>query len=115
MNKALVLNTDNTITEIDLDIAGHLTSLQAVVQGDIELVALGPLSAYVNEEGKLRGLPINRAATALWEARYGIGTDIILGNVILFGGPGTDGSDIGLTANQEFLVRKLAQNALHLI
>ena len=49
------------LTKSDLD------AYRQIVGGDLELVTLGqpPAGLYLNEEGKLEGLPVNRRATAL--------------------------------------------------
>lgn len=60
-----------------------LEEMQGYVGGYIEIVGLndGRL-LVVNEEGKLDGLPINRGATAIWEANHGR-TDIIVGDALV--------------------------------
>lgn len=48
--------------------------LQAAVGGYIEQVRVGPgVVLWVNEEGRLRGLPINRLATAVVASLYHAG------------------------------------------
>jgi len=61
-----------------------LKELQGLVEGYIELIYLPPGNghnqAYVNEEGKLKGLPLNRKATEIygrWPA------DGIVGNLVI--------------------------------
>lgn len=60
-----------------------LREMQKIVKGLIEIVRLSPtLVMIVNEEGKIRGLPYNDPATALY--RYYLKTkDIIVGDVIV--------------------------------
>jgi hypothetical protein len=76
---------------------GNLTDYRELVDGEIEGISLlrPPARMYVNEEGKLRGLPMNRRATLLlWmhnkAFRYG---DIIAGNAFLLGPTGDDGGE----------------------
>jgi len=61
-----------------------LDELQKFVGGNIELVHLKPghghAEAYVNEEGKLEGLPRNEKATAKVRLREG---DYISGNLVI--------------------------------
>lgn len=47
----------------------------------------GPWRGYCDEEGKLKGRPINVAANTILTALgwYGAGTDIVVGTVILMG------------------------------
>jgi len=60
-----------------------LEFMQRTVGGYIQVVPLGGSTVLVcNEEGKLKGLPLNDKATLLWEKVYGK-TDIIVGNVII--------------------------------
>jgi hypothetical protein len=74
-----------------------LADYQELVGGYIEAVDLThpPARMYVNEEGKLRGMPVNRRATMLlWmhnrAFRYG---DIIAGDAFLVGPVGRGSND----------------------
>lgn len=94
---------DSKAQEIQLDEKeSQLSALQEAVGGLIEAVDLSDsLTMWVNEEGKLHGLPINALATILWEKHFGF-TDIIVGDVIFTGGTGSEGETLGLneeTAN----------------
>lgn len=72
----------------------ELDWLQTAVGGYIEVVtASESVTFIVNEEGKLKGLPINKRATELWwslnpAAR---GADVLVGTVLVAGGTGDDG------------------------
>ena len=80
-----------------------LEELQAVVEGYIEPVYVREVltdagkkavnvDLYVNEEGKLNGLPVNNRATDF--AALAIGgwvNDIIVGNVVILGVPDDEG------------------------
>lgn len=82
------------VSKIDLDY------LSGVVGGYIEAVTLRgvKVTMYINEEGKLDGLDVNRRATQLAWAGGGIDySDFIVGNVVLVGAPDTLGNDTGLT------------------
>lgn len=63
-----------------------LTELQGLVGGDIQIVPLDGIHQQLvcNEEGKIKQLPLNRVATAIWEAAYGH-TDMIVGNAVIVG------------------------------
>lgn len=88
-----VIKTDGTLERLDLsDPKQELTSLQGAVGGYVQVIELSDTMAmWVNEEGKLAGLPYNGIATALWEARFGVGTDVIMGNAVFTGTPDEDG------------------------
>lgn len=91
--KALVINTDGSIAEVDTT----LDALQGAVGGWVQAVELsGSLTLWVNEEGKMVGLPHNRYAQALWNDVYGEGTDYIVGNAVLTGGTDEHGGTLGL-------------------
>ena len=69
-----------------------------VVQGYIEGVYLDGATAYVNEEGKLQGLPKNMAATDLAHAHNAIyGDDWIAGNMLIVGNSDDEGEMSSLT------------------
>lgn len=72
-----------------------LAAKQRLVSGHIEVVRLNYPSAllYMNEEGKLRDLPTNTRATALWwvhDIRY-LAADHIQGDAFVLGMPNEDG------------------------
>ena len=99
MRTALVIPTAADPYKIDLS-EGSLEKLQSAVGGYIQMVEIGPYSMYLNEEGKMIGLPVNRLATALWESEYGAGTDIIVGNAVFCGPPDDEGEDTSLSIDQ---------------
>jgi len=69
-----------------------------VVHGYIEAVYLDGATAYVNEEGKLQGLPKNMTATDLAHAHEAIYTDdYIAGNMLIVGNCDDDGEMTSLT------------------
>lgn len=84
-------------------------TLQTAVGGWLEFVWLSgagvpsEVGMYLNEEGKLLGLPINHLATKF----YGCG-DCIAGDAVVCGVRG-DGCSVGLTAAQEETFRKLLE------
>ena len=93
-------------------ITDDLPTLQSFVGGHIEAVygyrtpegdnADQPrITFYLNEEGKIHGLPENGLATALWwhYNRDAIGRDILLGPVIILGGFDDKGDNTSLPAD----------------
>lgn len=96
--KALKINTDGTteVLESADEFVGYAT-LSNGVGGLIEAVTLADdLTLWVNEEGKMNGLPVNVFATALFTSVYG-STDIIVGDAVLTGGADDDGETLGLS------------------
>jgi hypothetical protein len=72
-----------------------LDALQAEVGGDIEGLFGAGWAAYLNEEGKMRGLPINDRADALaralgWQSLPG---DVLCGDVVFLGPCDEEGYD----------------------
>jgi hypothetical protein len=73
-----------------LVVDGSLGSLQKLVGGDIEAVHFGAgVSAYINENGKAGGLPVNPLVSA-WAWLTDIGLlpgDMIVGHAVFVGDP----------------------------
>ncbi|MBB0995711.1 DUF3846 domain-containing protein [Dietzia maris] len=99
--KALYIPADDTeevrIAELE---QGDYREYQRFVEGDFDIVspASGELSFFINDEGKLVGLPVNVRAS-LW--LYSLdpaweGHDILMGNVIVAGGVDEDGETMGV-------------------
>ncbi len=64
--------------------AFDLDELQQMVGGYIEVIGLPDgKSLVINEEGKLTGLPMNVNATRVFEAVFGAGSDVIVGDAVL--------------------------------
>ena len=74
--------------------------LSAELGGWIQAVPLARelegLTIWVNEEGKLNGLPINQKATQIWIKAWG-NTDVMAGTAIITGGADSEGNTKGLT------------------
>lgn len=98
--KALVIPTEGDITVGDMPVNGAegLEWLKEQVGGWIEGVGFDSRAhGYVNEEGKLEGLPPNFRATALLRAAGTImPDDIIAGTLVLCGAVDRDGGDTAL-------------------
>jgi hypothetical protein len=71
-------------------------SICALVGGYMEALMVNPTTTcYLNEEGKLDGLPVNVRATAMMlHALHG--TDVIVGDVVLLGFDPETGEDLSL-------------------
>lgn len=90
--------------EVDANADGHiaLDVVREAVGGLIERVSIDRpgcegLDLWLNEEGKLKSLPINMLATWLSEIwRYG---DFIVGDILVCGFDG-EGNSVGLTEEQ---------------
>jgi len=69
----------------DLDFGPKLDELQKAVGGYIELVRLNNgRGMYINEEGKIEGLPMNDKATKLAHEHKAIfENDVIVGDAVL--------------------------------
>lgn len=86
---------------------GHLVSdsdtilydkMVSIVGGYIEAVYLDGATAYVNEEGKLLGLPKNIWATNLAHAHHAVyADDYIAGNMLIVGNSDDEGEMTPLT------------------
>lgn len=82
---ALLLKADGTITPIDEDLT--LPAMQRLVGGYIELVTIGGTRRrremlIVDEEGRLKGKPLNRLATDLYRGSPPRHTEVIVGDAI---------------------------------
>jgi hypothetical protein len=110
--KALVFKTNNTlVVEQDTNEFVSYETLSRAVGGMIEAVTLpNGLTLWVNEEGKMDGLPVNDYATRLFASAFGAGIDIIVGDAIVTGGADDEGETLGLTDEQ---VAELVDNILH--
>lgn len=104
MEKALIVNVDGDYEVVEFELGNSYNLLRNAVEGWIECVSLGNADLWLNEEGKLIGLPINEFATKLFTQRFGA-VDLIVGNVVLTGGVDEDGETVGLDEDtlQNFL------------
>lgn len=86
---AIVIPVEGDVEKVSFDRKDELNVLQEAVGGWIEAVDTGANGTmWVNEEGKLMNLPINKRATYLWwtlvpAAR---GRDMLCGDVVVTGG-----------------------------
>jgi hypothetical protein len=99
-----IIYTDDTIDVCQSDERLAYEAISAAVDGWIEGVALEGVTAYVNEEGKLRGLPTNKIATTISHEDNAImPTDFICGNMIVMGEVDEDGEVTSLP--EDFIPR----------
>jgi hypothetical protein len=108
MRKALKISTEGVLTELDLDAPeGSYKVLFAGVGGMIEAVRLNPsVTMWCNEEGKFNGSELNFQATMFWSARFGIGTDQIMGDVVFTGGADEEGETLGLNEHNSNIIKE---------
>lgn len=89
MSEVLVINTDGTmkVEKLTGDPSVDWKLFQETVGGYFERVPLANYTQlmWVNEEGKIIGLPHNPLAQKLWDMEWGEGTDVVVGNVIITG------------------------------
>lgn len=90
--KAVVISVDGTAKVCEI---ADYDDLNAAVGGWIEAIPLGDnASAYINEEGKLRRLPLNPVATAIAHRKHSIRlNDFIVGPMVIVGVPDREGND----------------------
>lgn len=82
MTFALKLTTDGQRIGIKYTADQSYEVISQAVGGWIECVGLTPtLDMWVNEEGKLDGLPYNPDATAIFWSHFGM-SDVIVGDVL---------------------------------
>lgn len=91
-------------TEINLlETTDGFRELQKRVGGYVQVIALrGQFAGYelwLNEEGKLNGLPFNSCATLIWEECYGR-TDVVVGNAVITRMANAEGVTPTMTAVQ---------------
>ena len=81
-----------------IEISGDLESMQQIVGGSIQAIYPfdEPIALICNEEGKLNGLPLNRALRDEDGTIY----DVITGTFFLCGAPSEEESFTSLTDNQ---------------
>lgn len=102
MRTAVQVTVDGRVQVIDLDsVDSELKTLQNAVSGWIQAIdVVGDMSIYLNEEGKMLGLPINKVATQYFDDTYGPNYDVIVGDVVFTGLPDSEGETTGLTPEQ---------------
>ena len=110
----LTCNTDNDIDVIEVEEGRTGNAIRDAVGGLYDCIHIPSLGVdmWINDEGKLEGLPINANGTALWVSQYGM-TDIIVGNIVVTGGVDEQGNTLGIDVNKIIEVLELANNTMH--
>lgn len=96
---AILIPVEGDVEAMEYDRKDGLKTLQDAVGGWIEAVeADSQTTLWINEEGKLEGLPINKRATLLWwtlmpAAR---GYDVLVGDVVVTGGTDSHGNTLSV-------------------
>lgn len=107
--KAFIITTEGETREVEFERGASYDLLSGAVGGYIECVSLSDsVDMWVNEEGKLIGLPFNEIGTRLWTAAYGP-TDVIVGDIILTGGADDEGETLGLSDRALDRLRSLTE------
>lgn len=109
MIDAITISTDNRVSVIELQPGLH--ALQSSVGGHVEAVrsATGETTLWINEDGKVHGLPENRLGTWLmWHLNPATrGHDFLVGPVVITGGPDPDGKTCGVGPEAFAALREL--------
>lgn len=98
--KALVARTDGTREVVEIIDGTLLHFAQGIVGGFVDVVNvrsrhLGDVSIWVNDEGKLLEMDLNKFASALTaDGEYG---QAIAGDVVITGGVDGEGNSLGLS------------------
>jgi hypothetical protein len=98
--KAVIVKTSGEVFEVN---AEGLQEIQRAVGGYIEAIEAGSIgSGFVNEEGKIKGLPDNIIATAVWHRANKLTkfSDYLVGDVLFCGLPDDEGNSQDIS--QEF-------------
>lgn len=83
MKSGTLMKPGAVATEVEAK-AFDLETLYALVECEtVEHVRVGKHSLWIDEEGKLKRLPINGTATAITDALRAIGNDVIVGTALL--------------------------------
>lgn len=89
MSDIVIIKTDGTVEarELSGDMTADFNLIQGVVNGYVERAPIANYTQlmWVNEEGKIQGLPHNPKAQRLWDTAWGEGSDYIVGNVVITG------------------------------
>lgn len=105
--KGLFIGVDGTIETREFVVGDSYEVIRNAVDGWIECAMVKhDIDIWLNEEGKLIGLEPNWIATELFWDRFGVGSDIIVGNVLL-AYHNEEGETIGLVDSQMDYLRSL--------
>jgi hypothetical protein len=103
--KGLVITAEGELKELDRI---SLEALQSAVGGWVQAIDLEEnLTMWLNEEGKLIGLPHNTTAQKLWDKAFWVGSDFVVGDVVLTGGTDEEGQTLALPLDTAQRIREL--------
>lgn len=101
--KAVKIQSNGKVDVID--ITPTLENMQAQVGGLIQVVDFSPsLTAWMDEEGKLKSKPVNLAATKVWEFYFGF-SDVLAGDVLFTGGADDNGESTSISDRDISMIR----------
>ena len=87
-----IIRADDTIDMLGTDIPPSYDQIVQHVGGWLEGVAIQNTASYINDEGKIMGLPVNKIATVLAHVDEAImPNDFICGDMVVFGPLDEDG------------------------
>ena len=102
---AIMVTPEGKITEME---SISLDALQGGVGGWVQAIDIREdVTMWLNEEGKLEGLPHNPIAQALWEQAFGR-TDYMVGNAVFTGGTDKDGETLPLSPERADEIRAVS-------
>ena len=96
---AVKLSVEGNIEVIPF-VENQLKILQSAVGGYFEAITLAPdLVMWVNEEGRMKELPFNQAATSI-AMKHVPGIGFIVGTAVFTGGADDNGDTLGISEGQ---------------
>jgi hypothetical protein len=115
MKLAIQIKTTGEVIDLDLT-ADSLQTLQTAVDGWVQAIDLDEsLTMWLNEEGKLHGLPHNPYAQFAGDKRFGAHTDYLVGDVVFTGGTDDEGETLGLDLNTADQIRMMVHQVAQII
>ena len=107
---ALVVRTDNTTERIAVLETELADAIRAAVGGWFTHVSVQPsLDFWVDDEGLLKGLELNKVATQFYQMLGS--TSPIVGNAVFTGGSGASGDTLSLDENYARAIELMAEMA----
>jgi hypothetical protein len=110
--KALKITVEGTVEQVDFPYV-HVAELQRVVGGMLEERRIDDdIWAYIDEESKLKGLPLNVLATALCHTKqcpWLASDEFIGGTMLCIGSPDSEGNETDVPFNLEYNLSVLAR------
>ena len=94
------VDTEQPLRVVEIPESESLEQLQALVEGSFQCINLQlDITCWLNEEGKIVGLPYNPRAQQIYTETYGL-ADVIVGPAVLTGGVDDRASTLGLSDAQ---------------